>query len=55
MKYILKYFLLDLAEYYNKAIAKSARNPLTSLLPASLPPTTSKTFNCCCAFASLKR
>jgi hypothetical protein len=29
---------LDLIEYYNKAIAKSARNPLTSLLPASLPP-----------------
>jgi len=31
--------LSDLAEHYNKVIAKSARNPLTSLLPASLPPT----------------
>ena len=36
--------MLDLAEHYNKAIAKSAGNPLTSslptsLLPASLPPT----------------
>ena len=29
----------DLVEYYNKAIAKSARNPITSLLPASLLPT----------------
>jgi len=29
---------LDLVEYHNKAIAKSAGNPLTSLLPASLPP-----------------
>ena len=28
----------DLAEYYNKAITKSAGNPLTSLLPASLLP-----------------
>jgi len=31
--------LLDLAEYYNKAIAKSAGNLLTSSLPAFLPPT----------------
>ena len=31
--------MLDIAEYYNNTIAKSARNPLTSLLPASLPPT----------------
>ena len=31
--------MLDLAEHYNKVIAKSARNPLTSLLPASLLPT----------------
>jgi len=30
---------LDLAEHYNKVITKSAKNPLTSLLPASLPPT----------------
>ena len=30
--------MLDLVEYYNEAIAKSARNPLTSLLPASLLP-----------------
>jgi hypothetical protein len=30
---------LDLVEHYNKVIAKSAGNPLTSLLPASLPPT----------------
>ena len=29
---------MDLAEYYNKAIIKSAKNPLTSLLPASLLP-----------------
>ena len=29
----------DLAEHHNEVIAKSARNPLTSLLPASLPPT----------------
>ena len=29
----------DLVEYYNKAFAKSARNPPTFLLPASLPPT----------------
>jgi len=31
--------LLNLAERYNKAIAKSTGNPLTSSLPASLPPT----------------
>ena len=36
----------DLAEHHNKAIAKSAGNPLTSslpasLLPASLPPASS--------------
>jgi len=31
--------LLDLAEHYNKVIAKSAKNLLTSLLPTSLPPT----------------
>ena len=30
---------MDVAEYYNKAIVKSARNPLISLLPASLLPT----------------
>jgi len=30
---------LDLAEHYNKVIAKSAKNPLISSLPASLPPT----------------
>jgi len=29
---------LDLAEHYNEVIAKSAGNPLTSLLPAFLPP-----------------
>ena len=31
--------MLDLAEHHNKAITKSARNPRTSLLPASLLPT----------------
>ena len=31
--------MLDLVEHYNKVIAKSTRNPLTSLLPASLLPT----------------
>ena len=31
--------LLDIAEYYNNTITKSARNPLTSLLPTSLLPT----------------
>jgi hypothetical protein len=31
--------LLDIAEHRNNAIAKSARNPLTSLLLASLLPT----------------
>jgi len=31
--------LLDIAEHYNNTIVKSARNPLTSLLPISLPPT----------------
>ena len=31
--------MLDLAEHYNKVIAKSARNPLISLLPAPLLPT----------------
>jgi len=66
----LNYFLLDLAEYYNKTITKSARNPLTSLpptflLPTSLPPTfkllisspptTSKKFNYCYASASFKK
>jgi len=30
---------LDLAEHYNEVIAKSAGNPLTSSLPAFLPPT----------------
>ena len=30
--------MLDLAEYYNKAIMKSAKNPFTSSLPASLLP-----------------
>ena len=38
-KYILKHSLLDLAEYYNKVITISTRNLLTSLLSASLPPT----------------
>jgi len=56
---------LDLAEHYNKTIAKSAGNPLTSLLPCSLPPISllpassppaaSKKFDYCYAFASLKR
>ena len=60
----------DLVEYYNKAIAKSARNPLTSspyafLPPTSLsptfkslvflPPAAFKRFNRCRAFTSLKR
>ena len=36
---MLKHSLSDIAEYYNNTIAKSARNPLTSLLSASLPPT----------------
>ena len=31
--------MLDIAEHYNNTIAKSAGNPLTSLLPTSLPPT----------------
>jgi len=31
--------LSDLAEHYNKVIIKSAGNPLTFLLPTSLPPT----------------
>ena len=31
----------DLAEHYNKAIAKSTRNPLTSSPYTSLPPTSS--------------
>jgi len=31
--------LLDIVEHRNNAIAKSARNPLTSLLLTSLPPT----------------
>ena len=30
---------MDIAEHHNNAIAKSAKNPLTSLLPASLLPT----------------
>ena len=30
---------MDIAEHYNNAIAKSAGNLLTSLLPTSLPPT----------------
>ena len=30
---------MDIAEYYNNTITKSARNPLTSLLPTSLLPT----------------
>ena len=30
--------MLDLVEHYNKAIVKSAGNPLTSLPPTSLPP-----------------
>ena len=57
-------------EHYNKAIVKSARNPLNSLLPGSMlptsllptsslptssPPTTSKKFNRCRASTSLKR
>ena len=57
--------MLDLAEYYNKAIAKSARNLLTSLLPAFLlptslplaflPPAASKMFNHYYTFTSFKR
>jgi len=56
---------LDLVEHYNKTIAKSAGNLLTSLLPcsllpvsllpASLLPAASKKFDCCRASASLKR
>ena len=60
----------DLAEHHNKAIAKSAGNPLTSSLPASLlpassppafkplvssPPAASKKFDPRRASASLKR
>ena len=29
---------MDIVEHHNNTITKSARNPLTSLLPASLPP-----------------
>jgi hypothetical protein len=56
---------LDIVEHYNNTIAKSARNPLTSLLltsllpafkpPISLLPTTFKKFNPYYASASLKR
>ena len=61
---------MDLAEYHNKAIAKSTKNLLTSslpafLLPTFLPPTFEplisslpaafKKFNCCYTSASLKR
>jgi hypothetical protein len=57
--------LSDLAEHHNEAIAKSAGNPLTSSLPASLPPAfeppissppaASKNFDRRRASASLKR
>ena len=57
--------MLDLVEHHNKAIMKSAGNPLTSSLPASLPPTSLplvssppavfKTFNCRYTSTSLKR
>jgi len=56
---------LDLAEHHNKAIAKTAGNLLTFLLPSSLPPTSlpptsspptaSKKFNYYYASTSLKR
>ena len=39
LKNIYQSILLDIVEYCNNAIAKSARNPLISLLPTSLPPT----------------
>jgi len=55
---------LDIAEYCNNAIVKSAGNPLISLLPTSLPPafkplislpTASKKFNPYYTSTSLKR
>ena len=57
---MLKYSLLNLVEYYNKAIAKSAKNLLTSSLPAfksliSSPPAVFKRFNYYYTSTSLKR
>ena len=55
---------MDIVENYNNTIIKSARNPLTSLLPTSLlptfkplisPPTASKKFNYYYTSTSLKR